>query len=594
MTADQSQKRNLQLFFYGGFLMPPMVWLPGLVFYDIFDWGQMWSIAFNPFLWGYVAFVLVISGYFLSKQLKKIEIFLADPREENIEAAQKAICFIPKFFITAIALYVPLGVPVVEYGFDFVDTNRFLYSTYISAPIVLLFAMPFFSFLILSLETWASSVSISKKIRCLQLRTRLFFNTVVTTGGLITLFFLFNYIFINMHVNYNLTFSHEELIFRNAVISVIAILIIFINFLSMGRQMVHPIVLTKERLRDISEGEGNLNKNLEIITRDESGELSQFYNNFIGKISGVIKDTKNIAQEVTGSTGEMANNVNKLSEETQSQAASTEEISATVEELSAGMDHVNQSALEQLESLQNLSEEMDSLSQIIMDVGLQLRNVINSAQAIAENAKNNESALTTMNKSMGSITDTSKEMRNILGIISKISEQTNLLSLNAAIEAARAGDAGKGFAVVADEISKLADQTASSLKNIGSLVDTNITEVEEGLSNVHNTTERIKNVINGIRKVTDQMTEIAENVHKQEESNQLVNQKTRDVQQRSDLIRQAMEEQKNATMEINKSIQNINEVTQSIATRTETLASHTDNVKTKGEDLRLQVDYFKV
>ena len=94
-------------------------------------------------------------------------------------------------------------------------------------------------------------------------------------------------------------------------------------------------------------------------------------------------------------------------------------------------------------------------------------------------------------------------MQNIVGIINDISDKINLLSLNAAIEAARAGDAGRGFAVVADEISKLADQTAHSIKEISDLIQENETEISRGTENVRASVEMISQIISGVNVISE-------------------------------------------------------------------------------------------
>jgi methyl-accepting chemotaxis protein len=106
-----------------------------------------------------------------------------------------------------------------------------------------------------------------------------------------------------------------------------------------------------------------------------------------------------------------------------------------------------------------------------------------------------------MDDGMKKIGASSGEMTGIVEIINSISDQINLLSLNAAIEAARAGDAGRGFAVVADAISKLADQTATSIKDIDGLIRANTEEIERGISNARTTIETISGIIEGVESI---------------------------------------------------------------------------------------------
>ena len=120
------QKRNLLILFFTGFLMPPTTWLPGLVFYGITDLWEMLRIALNPLLWGYILAVLFLTNFYLRKQIIAIESYLEGQSGASLDRAQRSICRIPRFFMLAIALYVPVGVTVVEFGMDFISWAEFL------------------------------------------------------------------------------------------------------------------------------------------------------------------------------------------------------------------------------------------------------------------------------------------------------------------------------------------------------------------------------------------------------------------------------------------------------------------------------------
>ena len=142
-----------------------------------------------------------------------------------------------------------------------------------------------------------------------------------------------------------------------------------------------------------------------------------------------------------------------------------EEITAT-DEISAGIDNVAAGASDQVERITRLVETIDRLTGIIHDVERKTSEAARVTGSISDMARDGEAGMREMNESMEAIGESSREMTGIVAIINDISDRINLLSLNASIEAARAGDAGRGFAVVADEISKLADQTSRSVKEI--------------------------------------------------------------------------------------------------------------------------------
>ncbi len=265
---------------------------------------------------------------------------------------------------------------------------------------------------------------------------------------------------------------------------------------------------------------------------------------------------------VVTAMNEMSEQSDRFSESAHDQAASIEEITATIEEVSSGIDNVSSNALGQSESLVSLVATLDELSRIIADIDTAIGDSLQSTGEITVKARSGEDHLRVMEEGIGKVRDSSQEMTNIIGIINDISDKINLLSLNAAIEAARAGDAGRGFAVVADEISKLADGTASSIKSIEGLIKTNENEIARGLSGVTMAVNVIKSVIDGISDVNRKIQSLNEFKRRQLDTNLLVNESAKTLKQRSEEISTATREQKTAIEEIVRNISAMSEQSQ--------------------------------
>jgi methyl-accepting chemotaxis protein len=280
------------------------------------------------------------------------------------------------------------------------------------------------------------------------------------------------------------------------------------------------------------------------------------------KIQSLLESASDSSRVLARSSGEMKNLTASFSENFQSQAASAEEITAAMEEVSSATDQNALGSSEQYETISAFLERLGNLTGMISRMGAKIRESMGVVNEITGHARSGESSLVSMQASMSNIHDGSNRMTGIVEIINSISDKINLLSLNAAIEAARAGDAGRGFAVVADEISKLADQTAVSLKEIDSLINLNMGEISKGSDIMNGTVGTISRIINGVALMNEKINEIADAMAAQDGINREVNEKAVAVKERASEIKSASQEQKIALDEIVKSIASVNEITQ--------------------------------
>ncbi|MBN1532699.1 MAG: hypothetical protein JXA20_08560 [Spirochaetes bacterium] len=279
-------------------------------------------------------------------------------------------------------------------------------------------------------------------------------------------------------------------------------------------------------------------------------------------IQSLLVSVKDSSGVLARSSDEMKNLTITFSDNFQHQASAAEEITASMEEVSSVTDSNAAGASEQYETILAFLQELGRLSDMVAGMGGRIRESLGEVEEINRFARSGESSLSDMQQSMEKIHDGSNRMTGILEIINSISDKINLLSLNAAIEAARAGDAGRGFAVVADEISKLADQTAASLKEIDDLIRQNIGEIARGSEIMGGTVETINRILQGIAVMNDKINDIDEYMSQQDGINRGVNERAVIVRDRAVEIKSSSQEQKIAADEVLKSISEVNGITQ--------------------------------
>jgi methyl-accepting chemotaxis protein len=361
------------------------------------------------------------------------------------------------------------------------------------------------------------------------------------------------------------------------ILMIIAILIAVIIIFFVSGSFINPIVNVALTLKDISEGEGDLTKTVSINSKDEVGDLARYFNETLKKIRNLIVTIKNqsstlvdIGNELAQNMGKTAAAVNEITVNTQNikdrvinQSSSVTETNATMEQITVNIDKLNGHVDRQSNNVTRSSSAVEEMLANIHSVTQTLVKNADNVRELLDASEVGRTGLQAVAEDIREIALESEGLLEINAVMENIASQTNLLSMNAAIEAAHAGEAGKGFAVVADEIRKLAESSGEQSKTISTVL------------------KKIKDSIDKITKSTDNVLNRFE----------AIDGGVKTVSEQEENIRNAMEEQSVGSKQILEAIEQLNEVTRLVKNSSEELLVGSRQVIEESKNLvRIQAE----
>jgi methyl-accepting chemotaxis protein len=333
-----------------------------------------------------------------------------------------------------------------------------------------------------------------------------------------------------------------------------------------SRAICKPLGEVVEALDDIAHGEGDLTRRLECRTGDEIGHLALAFNTFIDKIQALVQHTASATGQVISAVTETTESTRNISRMVLAQEQETQQVATAIHEMSATISEVASNAASASEATRSATREAAAGHKTVEETARSIQSlhheITNAANVIGQVEKNSEG--------IGSVLD----------VIKGIAEQTNLLALNAAIEAARAGEQGRGFAVVADEVRNLATRTQESAG-----------EIEEMIRNLqHNTHQAVKAMENGCATAEENVQQ----ANSARASLEAINAAIETINAMNRQIAVASEQQSSVSEEINRSIIAISQESKNAASLSQQSMNTTAHLGQLATELQQVVRQFKI
>ncbi|PJK33694.1 chemotaxis protein [Pseudomonas sp. S10E 269] len=349
-------------------------------------------------------------------------------------------------------------------------------------------------------------------------------------------------------------------------VAVVVLLVIAAVGMLLANTILRPLHLMKANLDDIAAGEGDLTRRLAITSQDELGDLAGAFNRFVDKIHGLVRQITEMTTQLTGLVSQVSDQAQRSEQAMERQRHETDQVATAINQMSSAAQEVARSAQGASVAAQQTDAEGQAAKRVVDGSIAQIHALVNDIRSSGV-------SLDSLQQDVSSIV-------SVLSVIRSIAEQTNLLALNAAIEAARAGEAGRGFAVVADEVRALASRTQTSTQEIQGMID----RLQKG-------TEA---AVDAMRRSSDAGDGTSAQANEAGASLDTMAQLIGTINSMNAQIASAAEEQTAVAEEINRSVHQIAVAVDSVADETQLGAQTSRSLADLGQRLGQLVGQFRI
>jgi methyl-accepting chemotaxis protein len=473
------------------FIMSPvMVWAMMGVGVGTVSFSEIIEVVFSLQTMAYIIVVTVSVMLYFTRQLTRIDEHMNQKKVLGRDEIDILIARLPVYLYLSGFFYVVFGSFIALSGRDFLSDFEFLSYNLLSIPVFLLFSVPFFISFFRKLESWVSSINLPHKHKSISFSQRLMLSIFSSSIGAIWLM-----VSLNIYIHGAGSIEFGDTIIKSVIFALIALAMIVVNVVFILKQTVNPV---QEISKLFAEDQENLNKNLQINLRDEIGFTMKNVNKFFAAINQTIKGAKDashenirVSMDVQAAAQSMTQSVGKQD-------------NLIIEATQKGSD-MKDILDESVAQAENAKSEMHAAQEHLGKMHQDTTNMIDSIQLTAQRE-------TELSVKITQLSHDAEQIKTVLTVISDIAEQTNLLALNAAIEAARAGEHGRGFAVVADEVRKLAERTQKSLVEIHTTVNAIVQSINDTASQMEENVEEIDKLSHMSQGVEERLVEMEQSI----------------------------------------------------------------------------------
>lgn len=350
------------------------------------------------------------------------------------------------------------------------------------------------------------------------------------------------------------------------ILCAMLLLCMVVVYLFLEKVIVRPLHGLTAISKDIAQGQGDLTKRVRVVSHDEIGELGRYFNLCIEKIQRSMGMVSEASSRIVTSATELSTASNELSQSSEGQNSRMLQSTSAVEEMTMTASEVARNSTEAARLAKDTSDTAQAGRAVMVQT-------VAGMQQVSDAVGQSSTIILTLGKSSNQIGD-------IVRVIEDIADQTNLLALNAAIEAARAGEQGRGFAVVADEVRKLAERTTKATKEIGDMIRQIQHDTKSAVASMEDGTQRVLGGVELANKTGETLEKIQS----------MVNQTTYMIQQIAD----AAEEQSSATRQIANDLETVAQSTKDASGGVAESAKASHDLRALATELQALIRTFRI